>query len=174
MDKINPYESPQAAAERVSMSSALNRWATPLRLSFSLVFIFNQALPLFIGWHVTASGGRIGMFVAVGVLFALGLCVCELVSRIGWALVVGGGLVGAGQFIPVAQLIAGAIGLGVGEAFGQARPAWPDGIAGKTYSEIGGFIVAFTTGALLMIAAACVGGILQWMFGRSQRTPKTV
>ena len=165
MADVNPYESPRSvASEPVSAGAAWNRWITPLRFSYSIVFVLNNALPLVLGWQLTATSGRIGMFIGMMALFGAGICVCELRPWLGWSLTVGGGVMCVAQFVPIAQMVAGLIGLAIGEALGQVHMS--DGLPQKISSETGGFVVTFTTGAILMIASTCLGAVLQWMFSR--------
>lgn len=142
----------------------------PLQLGWIAVFLFNLTFPLLFGWRLGGSNGRIGMFAAILILLAAGYWICSARRELGRLLVIGGAFVGLAQIYPILQIVAGLGGMVVGQALGQVGP---DDLAPPTpLTQVGGFIVTLTTGALLMLASTALGYAAQrirpWRWWRNR------
>jgi hypothetical protein len=161
MEGRNPYEAPKTSATEGSPKRAGDRrYASRLHLAWVIVFLLNLVVPGFFGWMVTESGGRNGMLIATLLLLALGYGACGAARRTARTLVFGGLLVTITQFFPLVQIVAGFIGLGIGEAIGQADMS-DDALPGQVKSEAGGFLITLVTGGLLMAISLVAGGFLR-------------
>ena len=100
------------------------------------------------------AGGRWGMLVAIGVLLVLGSGVCIGHRKAGTALIAGGVIVSLTQIFPLPHIVAGMIGLELADKAGMIDDAV------KLPSILGGFVVTFVTGGLLIALAGAIGAIV--------------
>ena len=160
MDENNPYEAPSHAVH--TPLPAANKSARAARFTYiSWVFVFalNMAVPLLFSSSLTREHGKLGMSLAALLLFASGCYICAVARKLAAALIAGGVLVALSQLFPILQIIAGMIGMSVGETLGLARIG--DGHPTQLFNEYGGFVVTFATGAILMAAAASAGMLMR-------------
>ena len=156
MFSTNPYESPKSDPADPRLKIGGDRAsANRLYLGWLLVFALNVVAPLFFGWNITGSGGRVGMFLAMLVLLALGFWICASARQIGFPLVVGGVAVALSQVFPILQVMAGGLAFAVAEAVGVCAPTK---LEPSAETVAAGFIVTMTTGGLL-VAASLVAGL---------------
>jgi hypothetical protein len=134
------------------------------------VFATNLAVPLLFSSSVTQAHGSLGMVFAILALLTLGGFLCTYHRELSRALLIGGVLIAMTQLIPIPQILAGWIGLAIGNALGLAEFSRGDQPARLT-SEFGGFVVTLITGGILITAAACIGLTLRWLASRF-RTPR--
>ena len=172
MDENNPYDAPGEALANSHSDGQENPRAGGLTyVAWIFVFAINMAVPLLFSLSMTDQHGRLGMSVAAFFLLALGCYICTANRNLAVALLAGGALVALTQLFPGLQIIAGAIGMGVGQALGHATLDSDDNPARIT-SEFGGFVVTFITGGILMAGSVCAGVVLQFVmrfFGRAGR-----
>lgn len=140
--------------------------ARPMCRAWLVVFLANLPVPLFFGWAFTTQHGRFGMATAIVVWWLLGHQVCKASRWCGLAIVAGGIFVAMSQFLPVLQLYAGAVSLGIGSRLGQA---WDEGGEQQVTTELGGFLVTMLTGGLLMVVAVMCGSIISASIAESRR-----
>jgi hypothetical protein len=125
---------------------------------------------------MTQEHGKLGMSIAALFLVLLGCYFCAAGRKLAAALIAGGALVGLSQMFPALHIIAGMIGMTVGQALDLAnigdeeRPA-------QIVNEIGGFVVTLITGGILMAAGACGGMLMRlvtparwWQWSEGDRT----
>jgi hypothetical protein len=142
-----------------------DRGAKSILLSWVAVFVYNMPVPLFFGWFETEKGGRIGMAMAVIVLFAAGFWVCARFRRIGILIIIGGIPIGMSQLIPILQMAAGIIAIVIGHAVGLLDSE-------DATNELGGFLLTSITGTILITLSAASGfgilrlGILRFVLDR--------
>ncbi len=139
---------------------------------FAWVFIFaiNMAIPLLFGASMTEQHGRLGMSVAALLLLVFGSFICAANRKLAVALLAGGALVALTQLFPILHIIAGMIGMSVGQALGHATLDTDDDPSRIT-SELGGFIVTIVTGGILMAGSLFIGVVLRFITSfRSRRT----
>ena len=87
-------------------------------------------------------------------LLVLGCYICAANRKLAVALLAGGAVVVPDSTAPELQIIAGMIGIGVGQVLGHATLVGDDNPARIT-SEFGGFVVTFVTGGILMAGSVC-------------------
>jgi hypothetical protein len=152
----NPYDPPRSSLEDLTSAEPANRSAiSRLELGWFGVFALNLAFPLLFGWELTRANGRIGMLLAIPVLLAAGRWICREHRDLGRLLVVGGVLVGLSQVYPLLQMVAGIGGMLVGQVLGQVSMA--GAATPAPLSQVGGFVMALTTGSLLMAFSCLIG-----------------
>ena len=160
MDDPNPYQAPSSAPSPRPPSSGRRPGAALHRVGWwILVFPINLPLGLLLGSSMTDRGASIGMVLAVFGFGLLGGFLCTRPGRIAPALLVGGAVVSASQFVWVLHVIAGSIGMGVGYVAGVAsRNEYGPG---EAQGVLGGLLVTAVTGALLMGVAIGLGLVAQ-------------
>ena len=172
MDENNPYEAPgEALASSVPDGQGNPRTGGLTYVAWIFVFAINMAVPLLFSVSLTDQHGRLGMSVAAFFLCALGCYICAANRKLAVALLAGGAVVALTQLLPGLQIIAGMIGMGVGQALGHATLGGDSDPARMT-SEFGGFVVTFITGGILIAGSLCAGVLLQFVtrfFGRAHR-----
>jgi hypothetical protein len=136
-----------------------------------------MAVPLLFSGPVTEQHGKLGMGVALVSFLACGCYLCAYHRKLAVALLVGGVLVALTQLFPILQIVAGLIGMAVGQAFGQTSSGEDEATPHLT-GELGGFVVTLITGGILIGAAACSGVAILWLTARlganrSKNTPST-
>jgi hypothetical protein len=129
-------------------------------LGWFAVFVFNMTFPLSVAWTMTPKSGRTGIGVAAVALATAGCWICAKARTIGRYLVIGGILIGLTQVFPVLQIIAGVVGMAVGQIF-QLIERGDDTDLNLGISELGGLIITLITGSLLMAMSAATGFCLQ-------------
>lgn len=160
MDDANPYQAPSNFETETSpASTAALDLLRPLWRGWAPVFLLNMIVPLLYGLSMTHGFGRLGMFAAVPVLFALGGWVCACQPKFRRALIRGGVLVALSQLLPVLQIVAGLVAMDLTAMLGQAQAAVVR--PPEVVSAPGGFLMTMFTGLLLMCAAFCLGLLLQ-------------
>lgn len=123
--------------------------------AWTIVFAANLVAPTMFARGMVGEGGRVGMGVAVALLWLAGDLAGVRSPRSRPVLLCGGLAVALTQFVPLLQFIAGLIGLRVG---GLVLPI-PRGEFGFP-GELSGpaaFVVTLVTGALLLLASWLVG-----------------
>ena len=163
MDEHNPYEAPTSSATGSLRESHASQPRRGVYLAWVSVFLFNLAVPFFLGWSMTGTHGRIGLSLAVILLLTSGCWVCTVAPKLGKALIVGGVVVGLAQLFPVLQIFAGMASLAVGEVLGLVDAGGevsPPGVR----SEFGGFIATIMTGGILMAVSVGIGATLRRLF----------
>jgi hypothetical protein len=159
----NPYEAPTAAVRSSLPGEQANPRAGALTyIAWIFVFAINMALPLLFSAPMTEQHGRLGMAVAAVLLLVLGCYICAANRKLAMALLAGGAVVALAQLFPIIHIIAGMIGMTVGQAVGHATLDSDDGPSRIT-SESGGFIVTFVTGGILMAGSLFIGVLLRFV-----------
>ncbi|QDV34177.1 hypothetical protein [Tautonia plasticadhaerens] len=160
MDDTNPYLAPSSAPSPRPPSPGRCRGEALRRLGWwILVFPINLPLGLLLGSSMTDREATIGMGLAVTGFGLLGTFLCTRPGRVAPALLVGGAVVSASQFVWVLHVIAGSIGLAVGSRAGVVTP--DEYGPGEVVGVPGGLLVTAVTGALLMGVAVGLGLLAQ-------------
>jgi hypothetical protein len=154
----NPYEAPTSAL-RVPLPNGDEdrRGGGWLYFAWGAVFAVNMIVPLLFGLSTTSAHGRIGMTAASMLFLAWGCWLCAVRRQFAAPLIFGAVLVGVSQLVPILHVIAGLIGLTVGQILGLADTR------DKVTSEFGGFVVTFVTGGMLIAASAFTGWLIRSM-----------
>ena len=84
------------------------------------VCAINMAVPLFFSATLTEEHGKLGMVLAVVSFFICGCFLCAFQRDLALAVIIGGVVVAMTQLMPILQIVAGTIGLAVGDALGVA------------------------------------------------------
>ncbi len=156
MEGRNPYEAPMAPLQEGQEERRSRR----ILLAWVAVFVLNMAFPLLFGWSLTREHGRIGMMAAASLLLAMGWCICSVARDFATPFIGGAAFVALAQLFPILQMIAGLIGMGVGQALDLADfgdESRPD----RILSEFGGFVITIVTGGLLIAAGAGFGLLIR-------------
>jgi hypothetical protein len=161
----NPYAPPAslAPASRPGVRdwSGRARWA----VLWGGVYAANMVVPLLFGWTTTARGGRIGLVLAVVLLYWIVFWVGGKSRDLRSIMLSGGGLVALSQLFPMLQIAAGLIALGiVGKLTGVNLGPDDSPIEGPV-PEHAGFLATLITGAILLAGAACAGLASWWFAG---------
>jgi hypothetical protein len=161
LDDFNPYAPPAVAdAPAHRTAGASRRGRLKICFAWVAVFFFNMAFPLSVAWSMTGKTGRIGISIAGLVLIAAGCWICAKYRKVGILLVIGGIPIGFTQVYPVLQIIAGVVGLGVGQVLGLIVKG-DDADRNLGITELGGFIVTSITGGILMTISAGSGILVE-------------
>ena len=173
LDDYNPYSAP-AELEKRKLSNA--HGARPAGVftyvTWAFVFALNMALPLLFSSSVTQQRGKLGMSIAALFLLTSGCFICAAGRKHAAALISGGALVGLSQLFPFLQIIAGMLGMIVGQVLGLAYDG-NDERSPQIISEFGGFVVTFVTGGILMAASASAGILLRFVTPARWWPPKS-
>jgi hypothetical protein len=171
LDEHNPYEAPNAAVRTlIPDEQALPRASVLTYIAWIFVFAINMAVPLLFSASMTEQYGRLGMSVAALLLLVFGCYICAANRKLAVALLAGGAVVALTQLFPILHIIAGTIGMSVGQTLGHATIDSDDAPARIT-SEYGGFIVTFVTGGILMAGSLAIGVLLRFVTSfHSRRT----
>ncbi len=163
MDESNPYKPPSYDGGMSLPGANANRRTGLLTYAaWSIAFVVNMAVPLLFSASLTEEHGKLGMSVAVLVLFTWGCTICATARKLAVVLIAGAVLVGLSQIFPLLQIIAGMIGMGVGAALGLAETG-DDTHPPRLVNEYGGFVVTLITGGILKTASACSGLWIRWI-----------
>jgi hypothetical protein len=133
--------------------------------AWAFVLAINMAVPLLFSGSVTEQHGKLGMGVALLSFLVCGCYLCAYHRKLALALLVGGVLVALTQLFPILQILAGLIGMAVGQSLGQTSSG-ADEATPHLRSEVGGFVVTLVTGGILIGAAACSGMAILWLTSR--------
>jgi hypothetical protein len=158
----NPYAAPlsQTGASDALVSRDVNRGSS--HVAWVLVFLGNLIVPLLCGWQMTGSGGHVGIVLAIVPMWCLGHYVVDSYRTVRGPLLAGGLCVGLSQVVPVIQVIAGLVGVGIASRMFHDAPPGQDPDIGLTHlTEPGAFVATLVTGALLLVAAAVLGLLLR-------------
>ncbi len=128
--------------------------------AWTIVFAANLVVPTMFARGMVGETGRIGMGLAVGLLWLVGDLAGVRSPRRRPVLLAGGVAVALTQFFPVPQFVAGLLGLGAGRLVGLI-PDDNDIILGDDLAGPAAFVVTFVTGALLMLAVWLGGLVLE-------------
>jgi hypothetical protein len=143
-----------------------------LQLAWTLIFGLNLIVPLLLGWSMCGSRGKVGLCLAVAIYWVLGLLVCSRRKRWGRVLVSGSIPVAFSQFWPFAQMWAGIIAIRLWSILGSKSDPIQDFGGVRSLSGLGGFVVTWLTGGMLITVAVALGLILVGLFGKpSQSKP---
>jgi hypothetical protein len=123
------------------------------------VFALELITPLRWGWECTQDGGRVGMIVAVALIYLAGHWACVCSGRTTFVLVTGGACVGLSQVFPLLHITAGMKSLELISAAGMTNRG--DVYFSTGLTELGGFLATCLTGAQLL-AVAVVCGVFAW------------
>jgi hypothetical protein len=154
---LNPYQSPQGDAVDLPTGPSETRSAKRLCLGWLVVCALNMIVPGWLGWQLTEHGGRMGMLLAVLIIFAIGCCVCASARQIGFSLVVGGAAVALSQVLPVLQSLAGVASCAFAEAVGLYFGGDDTHLPAIVGGELGGCVITLMTGGSLITAALVAG-----------------
>ena len=152
----DPYFAGQTAQELAS-GKLIDARKRPPYLAWSLVYIANLVVPLYLGTAVTDGSGRVGMAIGVVVVFAIGCRVCVMSRWSVLTVVYGGWIVAISQFMPCLQSFAGMMGVGTATALGLATNPRGDHVN----SGAGGIVATLVTGFLLLLAATIAGLLIR-------------
>ena len=161
MDDANPYEAPKHVVRPSPAAAKTKRRAGIMTyIGWVFIFVLNMAIPLLFSYSITREHGRAGVSVAVVFLLALGCYACAANRKLAAALMAGGVLVALTQMFPALHIVAGSIGISVGQALGLTDRG--DAVRSPLVrSEFGGFVITFVTGGILMATAAGTGMFLR-------------
>ena len=162
--ETNPYEAPQSAAPKVAPRPV--PWRLYIGWTFALAA--NLVVPLGLGWEMAARVGRVGIGIAVVMLWVLGLVACGPQRKAMRIIAAGSILTALSQFVPVLQFLAGIFGLGVAslmERLAGVKPVVgePHSSTPAVTSEFAGFVATMVTAGLVLVAAFVSGLILRVM-----------
>jgi MFS family permease len=133
------------------------RGSTLFYFAWVAVFILNLPVPLLFAEEMTREHGRVGMAVAAVLILACGILVCCAVDRkIFGFFIFGAVIVGLAQMAPVLQFIAGLIAILFAHILRVGLIESDDSVK----NELGGFIITFVTGGILIAASAIIGGAI--------------
>lgn len=146
----------------------------PPFLAWVGVYLPNLIIPVYFARMICNEPAMVGMVFGVLVVFGVGCRACFRSRRLMLAIIYGGWVVGASQFLPMLQMFAGSFAVGGVAALGLTT----SGRAEDVNTAAGGFVATLITGALLLAVAASFGLILGWVggvfFGRAPRVAKGV
>ncbi|WP_165068812.1 hypothetical protein [Paludisphaera rhizosphaerae] len=143
-------------AETQSVSPPVMEWL--------MVSSANLIVPGVLGFLVSSNGGRVGMLLGVLIAFAVGSFVCFVAPERTGVIIDGGWVVAILQLLPLPQMLAGGMGLGVAGLLGLAQLEGRPSID----SLLGGLISTLAT-ALILVAFAGLFGVILLGFGRLAR-----
>lgn len=153
----NPYASPESsdasAAQDGRIARQIDKFAV---IAWPIVFGLNMIVPAMLGWNMTREQGRMGMFAASGVLLALGWWVCLVKNALARRLIVGSLLTALSQFVPVLQIGAGVAAVALASQLELADIGFANA---ENVTELGGFVITFVVGGIL-IACAGIAGLI--------------
>jgi hypothetical protein len=138
------------------IGSAHRRFQLWTYAAWAFVFAINTTMPIFFSAPLTEHHGKLGMSIAVALFLAYGFFLCAFRPELARALIIGGAIVAFMQIFPLFQLSVCVFGMVIGRALGLAEFG-EDERAPAMSNELGGFVVTFITGGILLIAAGCLG-----------------
>lgn len=122
------------------------------RFKWLAIFTLNLPVALSLGGGFTQNGGQAGMCAAIAFLWFWANCVGERKPAFASAMTTGGVVVALLQFLPILHIMAGIIGLGVGDP-STIRNGSP------LHREFRGFLATLITGGILQAIALAIGWI---------------
>jgi large-conductance mechanosensitive channel len=166
MEEQNPYEPPKSSTmptpDRGTSSRRARAWTFG---AWIFVCAINLAVPLLFSATLIEAHGKIGMMLAIVSFFFCGCCLCAFQRDLALAVIIGGVFVALTQLFPILHIVAGWIGVAVGDALGLADFGSGDK-SPRLLSEFGGFVVTLITGGILMAVATGIGLAIQWFRSR--------
>jgi len=123
------------------------------RLTWSVIFVANLIVPLWLGWLFCSPAGRIPMMIAAFVLWWLGLFAKRLPQAPRTWLVVGAVALAVSQVCPMIHIVVGAAAITIA----SADPVDPE-FSGL--GAAGGLLATVLTGGALILVAFVGGGVL--------------
>ena len=150
---MNPLNRDEQSEQEPGPPSAVPlNWDWNWVRHWSILFICNLLVPFFLGLGATESGGRIGMFLGIGVLWFMGLPFGYFSTRFRMSIVIGTSITACLQLVPILQMIAGII------AYSTWNAATGMDIRTSDLSgELSGFAITVLTGQILIaFSVGCV------------------
>ncbi len=132
---------------------------------WTLVLLVNVIVPIALASTIINSNSKLGMIVAILCFLFAGGMIGIRSQRLRRILIRGGIATALTQFFPVAQMIAGSIGLAVCRRLSLATDATDDEIVGRLDHFAGGFVCTMVTGGVITAFALVTGVILLYLFG---------
>ena len=118
--------------------------------------LVNAIVPFLLGMAVTDSTARVGMLLGVVAVVWFGRSFAGSFLEVVRTVVYGGWVVALTQLVPVLQIVAGMVAVGVVEQIGLGPPRDGSRIAAVD-GLVGGFLATVGTGGLLIAAAGMIG-----------------
>jgi MFS family permease len=166
MEEHNPYEPPKSSTMPPPDPDPSSRRARAWTYgAWIFVCAINMAVPLLFSATLTEEHGRLGMLLAVVSFFFCGCFLCAFQRGLALAVIIGGVIVALTQLFPILHIVAGWIGMAVGDALGLADFGTGDQ-SPRLLNELGGFVVTLITGGILMAIATGIGLAIQWFRAR--------
>jgi MFS family permease len=177
MEEHNPYAPPKSSTTPTPDRDPLSRRARAWTYgAWIFVCAINMAVPLLFSATLTEEHGKLGMLLAVVSFFLCGCLLCAFQRNLALAVIIGGVIVALTQLFPILHIVAGWIGMAVGDLLGVADFGRGDD-SPRLLNELGGFVVTLVTGGILMAIATGIGLTIQWFTARRRvhrATKKTV
>lgn len=159
----NPYAAPLAVDPVASPVSRLRPqgWM----IAWTVVYGANLIVPLMFALGTVQGSGTLGMVLAMFVMWLVSLMICARARPVRSWLMAGGIAVAISQFMPILQIMAGMMGVGLASLLvrGPAEAGDDDlvrglGAVGTSFPL--GLLATLLTGAALMVASLAIGFVL--------------
>jgi len=160
----NPYQPPRIGvqpADAVRLRNDESRvLASPLILSieWTVILAFNLIVPTLVAWGFTNNPAKLGSGFAVFLIAVIGYYFCITKPLPMLFIVRGGVLVALSQFVPVLQLVAGAVSI---RALILFRIVDDSSFSQMLSTPAAGFLVTMLTGLILIGVSLTLGFLLR-------------
>lgn len=163
-ENFNPYEAPTAAGD--SAVDGVGKSYGRTLIGWIVVVLLNLPVPLFFGHSIVKGAGIVGLLMAILAIFLAGVFATSRFPRLIAMFQVGGIVTALSQFLPILQIVAGAVAISVTEqitsvAHGDDFEVLPEGA-----TFLGGFCATSITAGIVLFAAAAIGAVIQVVRGR--------
>ncbi len=154
----NPYVAPKTTVLSVAPRDRTksSRW----QIAWSVVYGINLIFPLLIGWFLANPTGRLGIVIAILLMWLIGHLAVARSVRFRFTLVAGGICVGLSQVFPLLHYFAGTVGLEITSRLLRMPSLFEDDTRPEITTGLAGFPTTILTGGILMVAALACGQIL--------------
>ncbi len=158
-DDPNPYLPPVSleVSPRALQSSGASPQADPRRglfLMWPCAVSFNIVLPAIIAWSMTETSGRLGIFMAIGIILVTGWCFCYVRPVIARRMITGSLAVALMQFFPILHIFTGLFAFMVVEKIGLSGS-----ITASDVPDITTFVVTMIVGSVLLAVSLAIGTV---------------
>ncbi|PAY18545.1 hypothetical protein CKO51_15745 [Rhodopirellula sp. SM50] len=171
MSEPNPYSPPQQPADAVEPVANRRSRNSSLMVAWPVALGVNLIVPMLFGAEMLGKSGWSGVVIAITMFLLVGWWLCATWPRVAKRLVTGASIVALSQFVPLLQIVAGLVALGVAEAMGQASGADFDQNPFQIKTELGGWIVTVVTGCIMAAASMTIGTLIFLIPGIEKKSP---
>lgn len=155
----NPFQPPQSAESISSEKVKRSRLVEVLKFLWPILFGANMVIPLMAGMELLDVAGFYGVALATLLLLVSGWSLFVIWPALAVRVSAGSIVTALLQFFPILHFVIGIIAFSITVQLGHASD-FKDDSGPKITSEVGGFLITFIMGSILLFTATGIGTLL--------------